>query len=70
MSQENVERTLLLYDAWNRRDPEAVMPLVDPEAVWFPAVEGDAEGGRTYSGHTGMPPVLCGPGGVDRGRSP
>jgi ketosteroid isomerase-like protein len=53
MSQENVERTLLLNDAWNRRDAEAVVALWDPQGVWFPPFEGIMEG-RTYRGHAGV----------------
>ena len=52
MSEENVERTLLMMDAWNRRDVEAVIGLSDPEAVWSPPLEGITEG-RTYRGHAG-----------------
>jgi ketosteroid isomerase-like protein len=50
MSEENVELTLRLFDAWNRRDAEAAIALCDPEALWFPALEGITEG-RTYRGH-------------------
>jgi ketosteroid isomerase-like protein len=53
MSQENVERTLLMMDAWNRRDVEAVIALSDPEIVWYPAFERSVEG-RPYRGHAGM----------------
>jgi ketosteroid isomerase-like protein len=52
MSQENVERTLLMMDAWDRRDVEAVIELSDPEAVWSPPLEAITEG-RTYRGHAG-----------------
>ena len=36
MSQENVELTLLVIDAWNRRDVEASIALWDHEtsAAW------------------------------------
>jgi ketosteroid isomerase-like protein len=52
MSQENVELTLRLVDATNRRDVEAVVALGDPEGVWYPALAGTTEG-RTYRGHAG-----------------
>jgi ketosteroid isomerase-like protein len=53
VSQENVDLTLLIVDAWNRRDVEAVIALSDPEIVWSPAFEGSVEG-RPYRGHAGM----------------
>jgi ketosteroid isomerase-like protein len=48
MSEENVELTLRLMDAWNRRDVEAMSELWDPEGVFFPAFE--MLEGRTYRG--------------------
>jgi ketosteroid isomerase-like protein len=53
VSRENVDLTLLIVDAWNRRDVEAVIALSDPEIVWSPAFEGSVEG-RPYRGHAGM----------------
>jgi ketosteroid isomerase-like protein len=50
---ENVELSLELNDAWNRRDVDAVVALWDPEGVWYPALEGVTEG-RTYRGHAGI----------------
>jgi ketosteroid isomerase-like protein len=50
---ENVELSLHLNDAWNRRDVDAVVALWDPEGVWYPALEGVTEG-RTYRGHAGI----------------
>jgi ketosteroid isomerase-like protein len=50
MSQENVELTLRMTDAWDRRDVEAVIALSDPEGVWYPPFEMITEG-RTYRGH-------------------
>jgi hypothetical protein len=35
MSQENVELSLLMVDAWTRRDVEALIALSDPEAVGY-----------------------------------
>jgi ketosteroid isomerase-like protein len=55
MSQENVERVLLGYGDWNRRDFDAVVEVFDPEIEWtmvgatrFPGTEG------TYYGHDGV----------------
>jgi ketosteroid isomerase-like protein len=51
MSQANVELSLRLIGAWNRRDVEAAVALFDQEAVWYPAIEASTEGRRTYRGH-------------------
>jgi ketosteroid isomerase-like protein len=53
MSEENVELSLRLIDAWNRRDVEATVALWDPEGVWYPSLEGIMEG-STYRGHAGV----------------
>jgi ketosteroid isomerase-like protein len=53
MSEENVELTLRITDASNRRDVEAVVALWDDEGVWYPAIEVSTEGRKTYSGHAG-----------------
>jgi ketosteroid isomerase-like protein len=53
MSQGNVERTLLINDAWNRRDVEATIALADPEFVWHPVLEETIET-RAYRGHAGV----------------
>jgi ketosteroid isomerase-like protein len=50
---ENVELSLELNDAWNRRDVDAVVGLWAPGGVWYPALEGVTEG-RTYRGHAGV----------------
>jgi ketosteroid isomerase-like protein len=50
---ENVELSLDLNDAWNRRDVDAVVALWDPEGMWYPALEGVTEG-RAYRGHAGI----------------
>jgi ketosteroid isomerase-like protein len=52
MSEENVEITLLALDAWDRRDAEAAVALMDPEGVSYPPFEMITEG-RTYRGHAG-----------------
>lgn len=49
MSQQNVERFRRIPEAWNRRDLEAYLELLDPEIEWFPGatrVEGGAYRGR------------------------
>jgi ketosteroid isomerase-like protein len=53
MSNENVELSLLIKEAWNRRDAEAVIALLDPQIVWLPPLEAITEG-RTYRGHAGV----------------
>jgi ketosteroid isomerase-like protein len=53
MSEENVELTLLAIDAWNRRDAEAAAALMDPEGVWYPALE-VLTGEGTYRGPAGV----------------
>ena len=54
MSQENVELTLLLSDALNRRDVDAWVALWDDEGLWSPAIETLTEGRRTYRGPAEM----------------
>jgi ketosteroid isomerase-like protein len=54
MSEENLELTLLLTDAFNRDDVGAVLALWDDEGAWRPAIEGLAEGQKIYRGHAGM----------------
>jgi ketosteroid isomerase-like protein len=51
MSQENVDLTLRISEAFNRRDVDAALALWDEEGVWYPAIEALTEGGRTYGGH-------------------
>jgi len=55
MSEENVEKVLRAYEAWNRRDFDAAVEIGDPEIEWtmvgttrFPGTEG------TYHGHEGV----------------
>ena len=52
MSGENVELTLRLSDAFNRREVDA--GLWDDEAVWSPALEALTEGRRNYRGVAGL----------------
>jgi ketosteroid isomerase-like protein len=53
MSNETVELTLLITDAFNRRDVDAVIALWDDEGVWYPAIEALTEGRRAYHGPAG-----------------
>ena len=53
MSQENVEQSKRLLEAWNRRDVEATIALADPEVVWLPVLEETIEG-TAYRGHPGV----------------
>jgi len=54
MSEQNVELTMHVTDAFNRRDVEAVIALWDEEGAWYPAIEALTEGRRTYRGHAEM----------------
>jgi ketosteroid isomerase-like protein len=53
MSQENVDLSKRVLDAWNRRDVEATIALADPELVWHPVLEETIEG-QPYLGHPGL----------------
>jgi uncharacterized protein len=53
MSQENVEVVREALDAVNRRDTEAGLSYIDPEAELQSAIIGGAEG-NTYRGHEGI----------------
>ena len=53
MSQENVELAYRGYDAFNRRDLDAFLALLDPEVEFttrFAQMEGDSQ----YHGHDGI----------------
>ena len=52
MSQENVEMSLLVVDAWNRGDREAWVALWDEEAEFYP-LRAQLEG-ESYHGHGGL----------------
>jgi ketosteroid isomerase-like protein len=51
MSQENVEIVRRLWEAWERRDTEAVLGLYDPAIVW--EVRASPLSG-SYVGHEGV----------------
>ena len=53
MSQENVERLYRAYDAFNRRDLDAYLALIDPEVELTPRIM-ELEGGSYYRGHDGV----------------
>jgi len=53
MSRENAEVVREALDAVNRRDTEAGLPYIDPEAELQSAIIGGAEG-NTYRGHEGI----------------
>ena len=53
MSQENVERTRRVIEAFNRRDLQAYLELMDPELEFIP-YEVYLERGDPYLGHAGI----------------
>jgi ketosteroid isomerase-like protein len=53
MSKENVERLYRAYDAFNRRDLDAYLALIDPEVELTPRIM-ELEGGSYYRGHDGV----------------
>ena len=54
MSQENVETFRRGFDAYNRRDVEAVLATVDPRVEWHPLLPVLLGGEATvYRGHEG-----------------
>ena len=53
MSQEeNLVRRA--FDAFNRRDAEALLGCFHPDLEWRPAISPGGMEGRTYSGHDGL----------------
>ena len=56
MSEENVELVLRGYEAWNRRDLEGTLELMDPAIEWrFSDEEMTLPGGApVYHGHEGV----------------
>jgi len=47
MSQENVELFRRALEAFNRRDLDALLEQLDPEAEWHPGVQSSLEGETT-----------------------
>ena len=59
MSQENVEAFKRGVEAYNRRDPEALMQGLDPAIEWHPAILVMLGGEATiYRGHEGVRELL------------
>jgi len=55
MSEENVERFMQGIEAYNRRDPEALLEFMDAEVEWYPAILVGLGGGATvFRGHEGI----------------
>ena len=55
MSEENVEQTNRAADAYNRRDVEAMLELLDPEVEWHSALSILLNGkAAVYRGHRGV----------------
>ena len=52
MSQENVDLHRRVYAAFNARDIDALLALVDPNAEWKSMMT--VPGGATYRGHDGV----------------
>jgi ketosteroid isomerase-like protein len=53
MSQENVELTHRVHDAFNRRDLNAFLALLDPDTEFTP-YEAWVQGSGPYRGHDGI----------------
>jgi ketosteroid isomerase-like protein len=54
MSQENVELVRAAWEAWERRDMEALFAFYDPEIVWDQTRYAGGELAALYSGHDGV----------------
>jgi ketosteroid isomerase-like protein len=52
MSQENVEIVRAAWEAWERRDIEAIFAFYDPAIVWDQTHYGEPSG--VYHGHDGI----------------
>jgi ketosteroid isomerase-like protein len=53
MSRENVELTYRAIEAFNRRDLDAYLTVMDPEGEFTP-YEVRVQGGQPYCGHVGI----------------
>lgn len=59
MSQENVEAFKRGVEAYNRRDAEALLAVLDPEVKWYSAVHVKLGGPATaWRGHEGVRELL------------
>ena len=55
MSQQNVELVRAVWEAWERRDTDAVLSFIDLDVEWLTAIDrGLGRAGSVYHGHTGM----------------
>ena len=54
MSQENVEIVRSLWEAWDRRDADAIFPLYDPEVDVVPHSREGTFMSESYHGHDGV----------------
>jgi ketosteroid isomerase-like protein len=54
MSREDVDVVRAVWDAWERRDTDAMFELYDPEIVWDQTRDGPGDLAREYHGHDGV----------------
>jgi ketosteroid isomerase-like protein len=54
MSQENMEMFKRGFDAYQRRDIDALLATVDPEVEWYPLLPVLLRGETVYRGHGGV----------------
>jgi ketosteroid isomerase-like protein len=55
MSQQNVELVRAVWEAWERRDTDAVLSFIDLDVEWLTAIDrGLGRAGSVYHGHEGM----------------
>lgn len=54
MSEENLALVRRAFDAFNRRDADALLSCFHPDAEWTPAFSPGGMEGRTYLGHAGL----------------
>jgi len=54
MSQENVEVVRAAWEAWERRDMEALFGFYDPEIIWDQTGYQAGELAAVYRGHDGL----------------
>jgi ketosteroid isomerase-like protein len=54
MSEENVEVSRQLFDAWSRRDVESAIDLLHEDIEWHPALTAGGVEGTVYRGAEGI----------------
>ncbi len=52
--QDNLELVRRAFDAFNRRDADALLDCFHAESEWRPAISPGGMEGRTYNGHDGL----------------